>query len=55
MQASTTWNRINRHVQSLLEQSMMSSTERPAKRARLEADKRRDELGRAGDKYAEGR
>ena len=53
MQASTTWNRINRHVQSLLEQSMMSSTERPAKRARLEADKRRDALAKVQDKYAD--
>ena len=32
---------------------MMSSTERPAKRARLEADKRRDALAKVQDKYAD--
>ena len=32
---------------------MMSSTERPAKRARLEADKRRAALAKVQDKYAD--
>ena len=31
----------------------MSGTERPAKRARLEADKRRDALAKVQDKYAD--
>ena len=33
----------------------MSGTERPAKRARLEADKRRDVLAKVQDQYADGR
>ena len=32
---------------------MMSSTERPAKRARLEADKRLDLCAKVQDKYAD--